>query len=61
MALDGIKPRAVLAVLLLHANEPVSAERLALALWGEEAPAGRDARRCRCTSRGCARRSGIRR
>ena len=34
-----IKPRAVLAVLLLHANEPVSAERLALALWGEEAPA----------------------
>ena len=36
----GIKPRAVLAVLLLHANEPVSAERLALALWGEDAPAG---------------------
>ena len=39
VALGGIKPRAVLAVLLLHANEPVSAERLALALWGEEAPA----------------------
>src|SRR3954447_401472 len=34
------KVRAVLAVLLLHANEPVSAERLAMALWGEEAPAG---------------------
>ena len=33
-------PRGLLAVLLLHANEPVSAERLALALWGEEAPAG---------------------
>ena len=34
----GSKPRAVLAVLLLHANEPVSAERLAMALWGPEAP-----------------------
>ena len=34
------KPRAVLAVLLLHRNEPVSAERLALALWGDDAPAG---------------------
>ena len=40
VALVAIKPRAVLAVLLLHANEPVSAERLALALWGEDAPAG---------------------
>ena len=38
--LEGLKPRAVLAVLLLHANEPVSAERLAVALWGEDAPAG---------------------
>ena len=35
----GSKPRAVLAVLLLHANEPVSAERIAQALWGEDAPA----------------------
>ena len=34
--LGGPKPRAVLAVLLLHANEPVSSERLALAVWGEE-------------------------
>jgi predicted ATPase/DNA-binding SARP family transcriptional activator len=40
VALSGIKPRAVLAMLLLHANEPVSAERLALALWGDDAPAG---------------------
>jgi predicted ATPase len=40
VGLEGLKPRAVLAVLLLHANEPVSAERLALALWGPEAPAG---------------------
>jgi DNA-binding SARP family transcriptional activator len=40
VALGGIKPRAVLAVLLLHPNEAVSAERLALALWGEDAAAG---------------------
>ena len=40
VGLGGLKPRAVLAVLLLHANEPVSAERLAGALWGEDAPAG---------------------
>ncbi len=38
VALGGVKPRAILAVLLLHANESVSAERLALALWGEDAP-----------------------
>ena len=36
--LGGARPRAVLAVLALHANEPVSAERLAVALWGEDAP-----------------------
>ena len=35
--LGGIKPRSLLTLLLLNANEPVSAERLALALWGEEA------------------------
>ena len=40
VALGGVKPRAVLAVLALHANEAVSAERLALALWGEDAPPG---------------------
>jgi DNA-binding SARP family transcriptional activator len=40
LRLGGIKLRAVLAMLLLHANEPVSAERLALALWGEDAPDG---------------------
>jgi predicted ATPase/DNA-binding SARP family transcriptional activator len=40
VALGGVMPRGLLAVLLLHANEPVSAERLALSLWGEEAPAG---------------------
>ena len=36
----GGKPAAVLAVLLLHANEPVSAGDLAIALWGEDAPGG---------------------
>jgi DNA-binding SARP family transcriptional activator len=39
VALGGIKPRAVLALLLLNANQSVHAERLALALWGEDAPA----------------------
>ncbi len=37
IALGGDKRRALLAMLLLHANEPVSAERLAVALWGEDA------------------------
>jgi predicted ATPase/DNA-binding SARP family transcriptional activator len=34
----GARQRGVLALLLLHANESVSAERLVLGLWGEEAP-----------------------
>jgi DNA-binding SARP family transcriptional activator/class 3 adenylate cyclase len=38
VALGGDKRRALLALLVLHANKPVSAERLAMALWGEEAP-----------------------
>jgi len=38
--LGGSRPRALLAVLLMHPNEPVSAERLAMALFGEDAPAG---------------------
>src|SRR4051812_28159617 len=33
------KPRAVLVMLLLHAGEPLSVDRLAQALWGAEAPA----------------------
>ena len=39
VALGGIKQRAVLALLLLHPNEAVHAERIAVALWGEDAPA----------------------
>jgi len=41
MAIRGSRPRAVLAVLALQAGRPVSAERLAVALWGEDAPQGR--------------------
>ena len=41
VALGGARPRAVLAVLALHANQPVSAERLAVALWGEDVAAQR--------------------
>jgi predicted ATPase/DNA-binding SARP family transcriptional activator len=35
----GAKVRALLALLVLHAGEPMSAERLAIGLWGEDAPA----------------------
>jgi predicted ATPase len=35
----GVMPRGLLAVLLVHANDAVSTERLAVALWGEDAPA----------------------
>jgi DNA-binding SARP family transcriptional activator len=36
VSLGGRKPRALLAVLLLHPNEVVSAERLIDELWGED-------------------------
>jgi predicted ATPase/DNA-binding SARP family transcriptional activator len=39
LALGGPKQRAVLAVLLLHAREVVSSDRLIDDLWGERAPA----------------------
>jgi DNA-binding SARP family transcriptional activator len=39
LALGGGKQRALLAVLLLHANEVVSSERLIDELWGESPPA----------------------
>ena len=38
VTLGGPKPRALLAVLLLHANELVSADRLIDELWGEDSP-----------------------
>jgi DNA-binding SARP family transcriptional activator len=40
VTIPGAKPRAVLAVLLLHANRSVTPDQLARALWGEEAPSG---------------------
>ena len=39
LALGGTKQRALLAVLLLNANETVPGERLVDALWGEHPPA----------------------
>jgi DNA-binding SARP family transcriptional activator len=39
LALGGVKPRSVLALLLLHANEVVSTDRLIDELWGDEPPA----------------------
>ena len=38
VSLGGRKPRALLAVLLLHPNEVVSADRLIDELWGEDSP-----------------------
>jgi DNA-binding SARP family transcriptional activator len=38
LALGGPKPRALLAVLLLHANEIVPADRLIDEVWGEDSP-----------------------
>src|SRR4051794_33729757 len=37
--LPGPKPRALLAMLVLHPNQAESTARLAVALWGEETPA----------------------
>jgi predicted ATPase/DNA-binding SARP family transcriptional activator len=39
LAVGGAKPRALLAMLLLHANEAVGTDRLIDALWGERPPA----------------------
>ncbi len=39
LPLGGPKPRALLALLLLHSNEVVSADRLIDELWGQDSPA----------------------
>src|SRR3954447_20225942 len=39
LPLGGAKPRSLLAMLALHANATVSADRLIEGLWGEEPPA----------------------
>ena len=38
LSLGGPKPRALLALLLLHSNEVVPADRLIDELWGEDSP-----------------------
>src|ERR1700686_581207 len=38
LELGGEKPRALLAILLLHANEAVSVDRLIEGIWGEQLP-----------------------
>ena len=38
LPLGGVKQRALLALLLLNANEPVSADRIVDELWGERPP-----------------------
>src|SRR5947209_2230728 len=38
LRLAGAQQRALLALLLLHANRPVSSDRLVEELWGEHAP-----------------------
>ena len=43
VSLAGPKPRALLAVLLLHANEVVPTDRLIDELWGEDSPESADA------------------
>ena len=39
IAIGGVRQRAVLADLVLHANEVVPSEQLLVELWGEDAPA----------------------
>jgi DNA-binding SARP family transcriptional activator len=39
VALGGIKQRSLLAILMLHANEVVSTDRLIADLWGDKPPA----------------------
>ena len=56
LPLGGPKQRAVLAILVLEANEVVSADRLIAGVWGEPLPTARWPR-SRCTCRGCASRS----
>src|SRR5438132_13980573 len=38
VALGGLKPRALLAILLLNANRVVASARLIELIWGDEAP-----------------------
>ena len=53
LPLAGAKQRALLALLLVHANHVLSRDRLIDELWGDEPPRP-PYRACRCTSRGSA-------
>ena len=55
LELRGLKRRAVLALLLVHANEVVSRDRLIDELWEEHPPAKRVVTRVRLSSRSCLR------
>jgi DNA-binding SARP family transcriptional activator len=53
LRLGGAKQRGVLAILLLHAGEVVSVDRLIDELWADD-PRRTRRPRCTSTSRGCA-------
>src|ERR1700746_1502191 len=40
ITIGGVRPRAVLADLLLHANEALPSEQILVDLWGEDVPSG---------------------
>src|SRR5215470_6304905 len=40
LAVGGVRQRAVLAALVLHANKVVPSEQLLVELWGEDSPPG---------------------
>ena len=56
VSLGGPRPRALLALLLLHRNEVVSSDRLIDELWGEDSPE-RAAAALRVNVSRCARHS----
>ena len=56
VALGSFKQRSLLALLLIHANQVVSTDRIIDELWGDE-PAPTARTRSGCTSRTCAPRS----
>ena len=53
--LGGRRQRLVLALLVLHSPEPVSADRLIEDVWGETPPPKLRQKRCSPTCRGCGR------
>ena len=53
IAYGGARQRAVLALLVLHANQVLASERVLMELWGEDAPRARPTP-SRRPCRGCA-------